>query len=495
MRTAVVPHVAIGSSILGLVTAGMYDNPLAIYREYIQNAVDSLERDPNPSHGRIEVTLDPHERKARIRDDGPGLSQEQCLKELLPIGRSHKCLGTDRGFRGIGRLSGLAFASTVTFRTRSRSDSPVTRVTWTGMSSATQAERPTSAEDALQPCVKVDTEPCGPYPDHFFEAEVGDISRHAAGALFNEEAVRSYISEVCPVPMSRLFPFTQDVEELFGSDQPLTTQLVTVNDSPPVHRQYGASIRFSDSRTDHFKKFEEFLIPDLTDTGDAAVAWVAHSSYLGAIPKAASVRGIRVRLGNIQIGDESVFDHLFHEDRFNRWCVGEVHILDPRIMPNGRRDYFEHSPHLRNLENHLGPIFRGLSTRCRTSSAGRNKGKKSLEGLSILEDTYDLAATGYLSENNSAELVKDTLKREAKVREEMASANTLSTHWERLDLVKARLSKFKTPTPAEPYEKMPPHEVEAYRRIFQELVKSAPSIRSAKQIIENVLSGTRLEQP
>ena len=139
MRTAAAPQVAIGSSILGLVTAGMYDNPLAIYREYIQNAVDSLARNPNPSHGRIDVTLDPRERKARIRDNGPGLSYEKCLKELLPIGRSNKRLATDRGFRGIGRLSGLAFASTVTFRTRCQSDAPVTRVTWTGMSSATQA--------------------------------------------------------------------------------------------------------------------------------------------------------------------------------------------------------------------------------------------------------------------------------------------------------------------------------------------------------------------
>ena len=342
--------------------------------------------------------------------------------------------------------------------------------------------------------MKVDTEPCGPYPDHFFEAEVGDISRHAAGALLNEDAVRSYISEVCPVPLSRIFPFTHEVEGLFGSDRPLMTQAVTVNGGQSVHRQYGESIRFSDSRTDDFKKFEGFRIPGVTGAGDAAVVWVTHSSYLGAIPKATSVRGIRARMGNIQIGDESVFDHLFREDRFNRWCVGEVHILDPRIMPNGRRDYFEPSPHLRNLENHLGAIFRGLSTRCRTSSAGRNKGKKSVEGLFMLEDAYELAITGYLSENNSAELVKEALTRETKVREEMASANTLPAFRKRLDRVKAQLSKFKTPTSAEPYDKMPPYEVDAYQRVFQELVESAASISSAKRIIENILSGTRLEQ-
>ena len=31
----------IGTGILGLVTTAMYDNPLAIYREYIQNSADA----------------------------------------------------------------------------------------------------------------------------------------------------------------------------------------------------------------------------------------------------------------------------------------------------------------------------------------------------------------------------------------------------------------------------------------------------------------------
>ena len=31
-----------GAGIFRLVTSGMYDNPLAVYREYIQNAADSL---------------------------------------------------------------------------------------------------------------------------------------------------------------------------------------------------------------------------------------------------------------------------------------------------------------------------------------------------------------------------------------------------------------------------------------------------------------------
>ena len=39
---------------------------------------------------------------------------------------------TDRGFRGIGRLSGLAFAESVAFLTRAEGKQPVTRIVWDG---------------------------------------------------------------------------------------------------------------------------------------------------------------------------------------------------------------------------------------------------------------------------------------------------------------------------------------------------------------------------
>ena len=36
------PMSLVGSDVLGLITAGMYDNPLTVYREYIQNAADAI---------------------------------------------------------------------------------------------------------------------------------------------------------------------------------------------------------------------------------------------------------------------------------------------------------------------------------------------------------------------------------------------------------------------------------------------------------------------
>ena len=58
MLDATGPGVTVGPSILGLVTSGIYNDPLTIYREYIQNAVDELSRQ-NGLEGKVEISIDP----------------------------------------------------------------------------------------------------------------------------------------------------------------------------------------------------------------------------------------------------------------------------------------------------------------------------------------------------------------------------------------------------------------------------------------------------
>ena len=361
-----------GAGLLGLVTTGMYDAPLAMYREYIQNAADAVAGRVSPERARVDIAIDVTDRRIRIRDNGPGLSREDALERLLPIGRSDKTLGIHRGFRGIGRLAGLAFAKTVSFTTRTSEDQSVTRITWHSDRLPALTSTESELEQAILDCVDVETLPDSDYAEHFFEVEVGDVARHSAGLLLNRDAVRHYVGEVCPVPVSSEFPFAERIEGLFtGAEAPLTLDVILEGDSAPVERPYGGSIRLSTNKEAAFTEFEVVRIPSVDDSGDAAVGWIAHSSYWGAIPKEQQVRGIRARVGNIQIGGEAIFDDLFTEERFNRWCVGELHILDSRIVPNARRDYFQPDPHLRNLENQLNPVLRGISTRCRRESMAR----------------------------------------------------------------------------------------------------------------------------
>ena len=107
---------------MGLVTYSQYTDPFSIYREYLQNAADSISVCTQADSGVVDITLMPAEKRIFIRDNGSGLSYEQARNELIPIAKSSKRGKGFRGFRGIGRLSGLAFGNAVTFLTRSQGD-------------------------------------------------------------------------------------------------------------------------------------------------------------------------------------------------------------------------------------------------------------------------------------------------------------------------------------------------------------------------------------
>ena len=99
------PTSLVGNNLFGLVTTGMHDNPLAIYREYIQNAADALDDARDTTNRMVKIDINLPALSVKIRDSGPGLDHEAAVKALLPIAHSKKRAGTDRGFRGIGRLS------------------------------------------------------------------------------------------------------------------------------------------------------------------------------------------------------------------------------------------------------------------------------------------------------------------------------------------------------------------------------------------------------
>lgn len=493
MPNADAPESLVGGDLFNLITAGLYDNPLVIYREYIQNAADAIVSAGDAVNGKVEIGIDPSGLRVKIRDNGPGLSYEAAVGELLPIARSRKRRKTDRGFRGIGRLSGLAFAESVTFLTRSESERPATRIVWNGPKLRKCITETGKIERAIRECVRIETVAGLDYPAHFFEVEVSGVGRHAAGLILNREAVRTYIGEVCPVPMATIFPFAPNIENLFGENEsPLALEVIFDGELTPVTRRYGETIRFSEDREDCFTEFEELDIPSADRSESAAVGWVAHSSYLGAIPKEAGIRGVRARVGNIQIGSEAVFDRLFQDERFNRWCVGEIHVVDQRIVPNGRRDYFEPGPHTRNLENQLGAVIHRIVTRCRKASATRNKKRKFLSTLRQMEESYDLAVSGYLLPKDAKAMVKQAVNRLRDIREENIDPKNGHTKvdLEKLDAMEMKLDNFKPRTSRPTFKNITASEISTYRKVFQILAEVSQSPHAAKEMIEAILSHT-----
>ena len=481
----------IGPEIMAIITTGLYDNPLAMYREYIQNSADAIEESQSASL-HVDVHIEAGNGRVTIRDNGPGLSYTDALGALLPVAMSQKSGDTDRGFRGIGRLAALAFSDSVSFATRTHSKEDVTRITWNGGRLRANLISRLGTERTIRESVDVRCVGGECYPNHFFEVEIVGVKRHAAGLVLNPDIVRSYISEVCPVPLSSCFPFASRIRDLFErSDTPFALE-ITVNGVSSITRPYGSRIMLGSGVEDDYSELEEIQVPSVDGGKTAAVGWVAHSSYLGAIPKGSGVRCIRARSGNIQIGDENVFDSVFSEERFNRWCIGEIHILDPRIVPNGRRDYFEPGPHLRNLENRLGEVFRGIGSRCRELSSTRNKTRRIGSRISELEDTYDLAISGYLTSSDANSIVRRSIDAVGAVREEIRRLQIQSCeHDRRLSAIETRLLNFRVRRGRPAFGRISGQQIDIYRRVFGILTATSPSPRSARQMIEAILCRSR----
>ncbi len=476
----------VGADIFRLITLGMYSNPLAMYREYIQNSADSFAH-AGSQGGLVEIRLNRPESAVTIFDNGPGLSPDEALKALVPIAKSQKQRELHRGFRGIGRLSGLAYADSVTFLTRSKLGEPVTAIAWDGAKINNALHESSPTWDAISEGITVGEAKDQRRPEHFFEVRIKGIARHAASTLLNAKKVRDYIGEVCPVPMSDNFPYSAEVEELFGQlAPPMTLRVEFDEDTEPITRPHQDGICFSHEKNDRFDPFEPIIVPAFDGSRAAAAGWVLHSSYLGAIPKRLSIRGIRARAGNIQVGDEAVFDHLFPEDRFNRWCVGEVHILDTGIVPNGRRDYFEQGPRLRHLENHLGAICRKIAERCRRNSKERNRLRR-LESLLIeIQDACELARSGYLAAEDAMAMIEQMLTRVRRTQAGFRDGDEgLSAAMCALEAAEQRLSGFKIEAGKVATEKI--NDTATLQGVFRALMSVSKSPTDARETIGAVL--------
>lgn len=480
-------EVLTGGDILNLITLGMYTTPLTIYREYIQNAADSIASSGMPDNGKVEIMINPGELCLTIRDNGPGLSYVHAKQDLITIAKSRKRIQHHRGFRGIGRLAGLAFSDKITFLTRCENDSFVTSVAWNGGIFRNGISNKLSVEEIISRCVTIEKIEGSDYPLHFFEVHLSGISRYAAASILNKNIVREYIAEVCPVAFTSDSCYSVHIKQLTEPPAPLALDIYLNDGSPSITRPHGDIIHLSADREDKFVEFEKISIPALDGKGDAAVGWIAHSSYLGALPKKPAIRCVRARIGNIQIGDETIFDHLFTENRFNRWCVAEIHILDSRLAPNGRRDYFESNPHLRNLENHLSAMCRSLEKRCRNASKQRNRQHRLQSGLDNLEKAYSLAAAGYLTNHKAEQLVYKILPDISNLKKEyQVSGNSLEDS-SRLEALEKKIINFKAnPEPCS-FSKISQEEASVYKNIFAVLAEISPSPQAAKDTIESIL--------
>jgi molecular chaperone HtpG len=373
--------ITIGKDVLELLSSAMYVDPLTIYREYIQNAADAIDEMraigdlTKDDRGTVEITIDPGERTIKIRDNGSGIAANRAAATLLSIGASGKRGTAARGFRGVGRLAGLAYCRQLTFRTRARGDDRVTEVIWDCLKLKSTLRDVTQTDDlpgVMQRIIAIADIDGVDFPEHFFEVELSQVVRLRKDVLLNAQLVEAYLAQVAPVPFASDFSHAAAINRHVAAHARLADLKITIGvDGMPITRPHRDVFAVSDTVQDQGSELE--LLTFQGDNGVSAVGWILHHSYLGHISVKSQIGGLRLRAGNVQVGGHDLVEEVFPEPRFNGWSIGEIHVVDRLVLPNARRDHFEQNIHFSNLTAELGPYCRSIAKRCRAASVERHR--------------------------------------------------------------------------------------------------------------------------
>lgn len=393
--------IIIGKHTLESLTSGMYFDSYVVFREYIQNSVDSIDEAIRagvllPGAEQISVRLVPTENQIVIYDNGLGIPTVNAEKTLISIGNSKKSTKSSRGFRGIGRLSALSYCQQLTFITSFKGESVGTKIVIDASKLSEVLADDTKADvtviDVLESVYTVST--FSEREDlHYFSVKLDGVDVNSK--LLSCAEVEDYLTQNAPAPYNPDFIWGKEITKRLQKEgleiSVYNISLEYGTKVKPIYKPYKDEFIVDKGKniTDVVQDIQIIKIPN-ESANLTAIGWIAKTNYMGSIYEKA-VKGIRLRKGNILIGDHQTLNVVFKDARFNGWSIGEIFAIDKQFIPNARRDNFEKNPAYFSLFEQLMTIAAGITKEIRTASLKRNATLSN--ALEQLNDTAQKAAT------------------------------------------------------------------------------------------------------
>lgn len=375
-------NIVIGKHTLESLTSGMYADPYVVFREYIQNSVDSVDEAVRVGvllrgAEQIVVKLVPTEQQIVISDNGLGIPSAEAEKTLISIGNSQKSSENSRGFRGIGRLSALSYCKRLTFTTSFKGENVATQVT---IDAAKLAEflldnsvSDVTVMDVLASVYSV-SYTAENENKHYFVVQLDGVESNSK--LLSCSDVEDYLEQNAPVPYHPDFVWGKEiVNRLKNVGVQISTYNILLEYGArmfPIYKSYRDEFVI-DKNKNIFDVVRDICIIKIPQNSNmpSAIGWLAKTNYQGTIYDKA-IRGIRLRKGNILIGDHQTLNVAFKDARFNGWSAGEIFVLDKLLIPNARRDNFEKNTAYFSLFEQLTTVAAEITKEIRNASMKRN---------------------------------------------------------------------------------------------------------------------------
>ena len=411
--------VQVGKYTLESLTTGMYSDPKIVYREYIQNSVDSLEHAVSlgmlEQQGmRIDIIVNADESYISIKDNGTGISAAEAAQTLMNVGSSKKRNANNRGFRGIGRLGGMSYCNTLVFTTSAENEKVKTIVSF-DCKKLRHLLVPGEYEDMSLSAVLEEITTIETFPEkeekHYLCVEMVDVNGFSD--LLDIDAARSYISQVAPLPyQSRHFIYTSQLKSYLSDNGYIVEEFpifVGENESDlePVYKPNKSRFR-SDRGKRTVDEISSMKYFDVTIDGELyALGWYGNCGWFGFLSEK-EISGFRVRKGNILIGDNHIMNAIFKEARFNGWTQGEIFIVTDKLIPNARRDDFEQNDaYYKFMEALSNSVGMEIARTIREASLTRNNpNAKALREIERkIGEAYNAVAEGFNSTVDKEKMV------------------------------------------------------------------------------------------
>lgn len=387
--------------LIGLLMFTLYSDEKTIYREYVQNALDSINNAVDrrilaqPKDGVVNIDIDARKKVIVIKDNGTGINAENAVRTLLDISASTKDGVTQAGQFGIGRLVGGGYCHELIFRTTARGESVGTQIKfdvdkiWKMVKEDSKEYLATYVIDECTTKERFDAKE----EEHYFEVILNGVKDDSAPALLNKEEIIEYLNSVAPVGYKPhfsnvlIYKSTVDNPEFKELHEGLEKIQLFVGNTP-IQKQYELSIK---GTKDEINNLEYFKIED-ERFGMLAWGWFALTKYSIQIPKDDTLACIRLRKHNIQIGDYNQLSGsaYWREERSNSYFYGELFVSHPNIVPNAARDGLAPTPETNALNNKLREYFESLKNLYTKANEAKKSIDKIKEGIERWKKTRDL---------------------------------------------------------------------------------------------------------
>jgi molecular chaperone HtpG len=352
--------IKMGLRLLETLTSALYDDPIILFREYVQNSVDAYNHEVgNDSTKAIKdfhVNIVIGNNSIEIIDNGYGIPENEFFETMTDIGISKKSEYLDQiGFRGIGRLSAMPFCEELTFINKPQGSNECFKYTWEGEKFHELLNKNTDVElsRAIDKITKSSQEPYdGNIADHFFKVLINHFNVEISD-LVKQNEFKIRLEMMLPLNYNPKFTYQKELKkkylEYMGEKIDKFSFCVKLNGDTLFKPHANSDISESGI---HYLEIQ-YPSKKKDNPGDhIGLLWYTFDKKIEA-RKQNQLSGILVRSKNMLMGDNNALATAIFRNKDDNYITnyreltqtlqgvcGEMLLNSPQLKDNARRDWF-----------------------------------------------------------------------------------------------------------------------------------------------------------